>query len=211
MNRPTEPSRHMDLAGAFACFRGSRLAICRTSSSRETAMSVSAPNRQMAAATRAPHPVPFFPILEGRAMGVVALSDTRPSSPTPESSTPPVSLRGKRERRVTWDSPSEGSLSEFATPINVLTSPAMASAPRPRRKKKRRGLMSQPGPSSLTEQPAQLQPSALPLQPLPQPAQRLSSRLLSPLQRLLSCLRCQMQRPLSCSMPRYIRVNTLLV
>nr|XP_055037835.1 uncharacterized protein LOC129425720 [Misgurnus anguillicaudatus] len=83
-------------------------------------------------------PIPLSAIPEGLTVGVLALEDPAITTPVPASSVQPPDLRGKRERRVSWESPSEGSSSEPAAPTTVLTSPATSSAPRPRKKRRRR-------------------------------------------------------------------------
>nr|XP_055037428.1 uncharacterized protein LOC129425488 [Misgurnus anguillicaudatus] len=87
-------------------------------------------------------PIPLSAIPEGLTVGVLALEDPAITTPVPASSVQPPDLRGKRERRVSWESPSEGSSSEPAAPTTVLTSPATSSAPRPRKKRRRRALSS---------------------------------------------------------------------
>nr|XP_055031626.1 uncharacterized protein LOC129420640 [Misgurnus anguillicaudatus] len=89
-------------------------------------------------------PIPLSTIPEGLTVGVLALEDPAITTPVPASSVQPPDLRGKRERRVSWESPSEGSSSEPAAPTTVLTSPATASAPRPRKKKRRKGVSLSP-------------------------------------------------------------------
>ncbi|XDV50781.1 hypothetical protein PO909_019793 [Leuciscus waleckii] len=90
---------------------------------------------------------------EGRVLAVVTQGDEALSVSSPEVASTPTELRGKRGRRVSWDSPSESSstestLPEAALPAPVMvpaellqpaTSPAITSAPQPRRKKRRRG------------------------------------------------------------------------
>ncbi|XP_073724666.1 uncharacterized protein [Misgurnus anguillicaudatus] len=127
-----------------------------------------------ASARAAPPPAPLPPIPEGITVGVLALEDPAITTPVPATSVQPPDLGGKRQRRVSWESPSEGSSSKPAAPTTVLTSPATASVPRPRKKRRRRGVVDpqlaqpplQPQPSA--QPPLQPQPSAqLPLQPQP--------------------------------------------
>nr|XP_055039573.1 uncharacterized protein LOC129427239 [Misgurnus anguillicaudatus] len=131
--------------------------------------------------TRVTQPVPLSSIPEDRAVGVLAFGDPCVPRSTPESSPPPVSLRGKRERRISWESASGGSSSESVLPATALSA---LSAPRPRRKKRKKGAScspSSPGPtptSQLTEisvsapKPQLLVPaqSPQPTEPAPQPS-----------------------------------------
>ncbi|XP_056126683.1 uncharacterized protein LOC130104226 [Rhinichthys klamathensis goyatoka] len=111
--------------------------------------------------------LPVIP--EGRVLAVATLGDHVLSTSTPETPAIAVSLRGKRGRRVSWESASEASSTESALPVAVLpvsatapavitlpiTSPAMASAPRPRRKRRKRASCPQsPSGSVLALQPA---------------------------------------------------------
>ncbi|XDV44742.1 hypothetical protein PO909_012982 [Leuciscus waleckii] len=93
-------------------------------------------------------PVKLPVIPEGCVLGVVSLGDQAGPTSTPEMSSGPVDLRGKRGRRTSWDSPSESSSTESVLPETAfptqVTDPAMTSTPRPRRKKKRRKGASRP-------------------------------------------------------------------
>ncbi|XP_073730978.1 uncharacterized protein [Misgurnus anguillicaudatus] len=122
---------------------------------------------------------PISSIPEGRVMGVVTREDPALTTSAPESSSQPVSLRGKRERRVSWESVSEGSSTEPVTPaMTESTSPVTLSAPRPRRKKRKKGIACPPH-QPLPGLTPQLKPAtdsapqpaaAPPVSPAPQPA-----------------------------------------
>ncbi|XP_073722589.1 uncharacterized protein [Misgurnus anguillicaudatus] len=135
--------------------------------------------RQQPRGERGPHQSrsgPLSSIPEGRICGVLLREDPALIASTPEISSPPVSLRGKRERRISWESASAESSSEAVSPMTP--SPATASAPRPRRKKKRRGLLGSQPDSSPLQPSAQLQP----LQPSAQLQPIQPSAQLQPLQ-----------------------------
>ncbi|XP_073668263.1 uncharacterized protein [Paramisgurnus dabryanus] len=105
---------------------------------------------------------PLSPILGGRVVGMVVQENSAPSKSSPVSSAPQVSLRGKRERRVSWESASEGSSTEPIVP--TTPPPAIAlTAPRPKKKKRKKG--------SSALQPAATPQSAEKQQPLPSPVQ----------------------------------------
>ncbi|XDV44754.1 hypothetical protein PO909_012994 [Leuciscus waleckii] len=96
--------------------------------------------------------LPVIP--EGCVLAVVTHGDQAHSAATPEASPAPTSLRGKRGRRLSWESASESSATEsilpetdLSIPVTVpaelpqsVAVPAMVSAPRPRRKRRRKGV-----------------------------------------------------------------------
>nr|XP_055048213.1 uncharacterized protein LOC129433343 [Misgurnus anguillicaudatus] len=110
--------------------------------------------------------VPLATIPEDCVVAVASLGDPAP----------PVCLPRKRGRRASWESASEGSSTESVATTAVPTSPATASAPRPRRKKGRKGAthppsQSPPGSSAAPPVSPAPQPAAAPpVSPAPQPA-----------------------------------------
>ncbi|XDV41039.1 hypothetical protein PO909_009980 [Leuciscus waleckii] len=118
---------------------------------------------------------------EGRVLAVVTQGDQALSVSSPEVASTPTELRGKRGRRVSWDSPSESSSTESTLPEAALpaplmvpaellqpaTSPAITSALQPRRKKRRRGdsrpsSLAVPEPASASAVPEPASASAVP-------------------------------------------------
>nr|XP_055059868.1 uncharacterized protein LOC129443421 [Misgurnus anguillicaudatus] len=123
--------------------------------------------------TAEPHRLP--PIREGRTVGMWGFGDPELSPPAPESRSPPRSLRGKRERRISWESSSGGSSSDLRAPPHPL------SAPRPRRKNRRKGEIVQPperpepSPQPPTQPPERAEPPTQPperAEPPTQPPER---------------------------------------
>ncbi|XP_073728817.1 uncharacterized protein [Misgurnus anguillicaudatus] len=115
--------------------------------------------------TAEPHRLP--PIREGRTVGMWGFGDPELSPPAPESRSPPLSLRGKRERRISWESSSGGSSSDLRAPSHPL------SAPRPRRKNRRKGEIIQP--PERPEPPERAEPPTQPperAEPPTQPPER---------------------------------------
>ncbi|XP_073721187.1 uncharacterized protein [Misgurnus anguillicaudatus] len=144
---------------------------------------------------------PLPPIPEGLIIGMATQEGLALSAPILGSSAQPDGLRGKHERRISWESPSEGSSTEPVMPTTPPPSITL-SAPRPKKKKRKKGSSAlqpaaaspasdslQPQPSASAQPPLQPLPSAQPpLQPLPSaqpPLQPLPSAL-PPLQPLPS-------------------------
>ncbi|XP_073730647.1 uncharacterized protein [Misgurnus anguillicaudatus] len=101
------------------------------------------PQPRVSAEAAPPIPLPSIP--EGQVVGVMTRESSVLPVSAPEDSSPVVSLRGKRDRKVSWDSASERSSTEHVTPTAVPTSLATVlslSAPRPRRKKRKKGASS---------------------------------------------------------------------
>ncbi|XP_052441932.1 uncharacterized protein LOC127983718 [Carassius gibelio] len=92
---------------------------------------------------RSPPPTQLPTIPEGRVLAVATLGDQASPSQSPEVPSTASSLPMKRGRLFSWESTSESSVSETALPETKLpqpaSDPAVASAPRPRRKRRKRG------------------------------------------------------------------------
>ncbi|XDV17314.1 hypothetical protein PO909_023194 [Leuciscus waleckii] len=124
-----------------------------------------------ASSSRSPPSSKLPVISEGRVLAVATLGDQACPTSTPEASSAPVSRRGKRGRRISWESASETSATESALSETVLpapvTAPAMASAPRPRRRKRRKGASN---PLSLSPATASAVPEPATASAVPEPA-----------------------------------------
>ncbi|XDV41525.1 hypothetical protein PO909_010386 [Leuciscus waleckii] len=125
--------------------------------------------------------LPMIP--EGRVLAVVMHGDQAHSAATHEASPAPTSLRGKWGRRLLWESASESSATEsilpetdLSIPVTVpaelpqpVAVPAMVSAPRPRRKRRRRKGVDSPKSLPFPESVRISHPSAASKSAAPEP------------------------------------------
>ncbi|XP_039523036.1 flocculation protein FLO11-like [Pimephales promelas] len=114
--------------------------------------------RELRGATRSSSSATLPVIPEGRLLAVATLGDQPSLAATPETPSTSISLHGKRGRHPSWESASESSCPESSSPAvsspvpvtvpvspsSPVTSLATYSAPRPRRKKRRKGPSGSP-------------------------------------------------------------------